>query len=469
MSGVILLTSLTGAPLERVKRALGDPARLTIVADLQGLLGAPIDGETSLISFGTSVIVPEALLRRLNRPAYNVHAASPEFPGRDPHHFAIFRCATTYGATLHLMTAQVDAGPIVGVELFPVNAARTPHSLLREANEAALQLVERFGRRLLDREALPALPGVEWGAVKTRRADLHSLCELSPLVSAEEFERRMRAFDAPHHANLTVRLHGHLFRIDQHSGHREPGDSNFSQFTETGLLALVRDLTKAGYRFPRLGDDAGGRHVLWRHDVDVSMHRAARIAELENGEGVVATYFVNPRSAFYSLFEPEVEALLRRVGELGHEIGLHFDAGAYGVMTWTDAALDAALRRERSLLETLLGSPVRVVSWHNPDQSNLLSFGAETLAGLVSAYSDRLRRDYTYCSDSNGYWRFKPMHELIREGHERLHLLTHPEWWTPEAMSPSDRIERAILGRARKIRRNYDERIARAGRINLKA
>jgi hypothetical protein len=209
--------------------------------------------------------------------------------------------------------------------------------------------------------------------------------------------------------------------------------------------------------------------VIWRHDVDVSMHRAIRIAEIENAEGVAATYFLNPRSAFYSLFEPEIEALARRLVELGHEVGLHFDAGAYGVKMWTADSLEAALRRERILVETLLGTPVRVVSWHNPDQSNLLTFGAEEVGGLVSAYSDRLRRDYTYCSDSNGYWRFKPMHDVIREGHERLHLLTHPEWWTPQPMSPSDRIDRAILGRARGIRHSYDDRIARAGRVNVKS
>ena len=109
------------------------------------------------------------------------------------------------------------------------------------------------------------------------------------------------------------------------------------------------------------------------------------------------------------------------------------------------------------------------MSWHNPDRSNLLDFDAEVYGGLTSTYSARLRRDYTYCSDSNGYWRFKPMRDVIDQGHDRLHLLTHPAWWTPEPMAPSDRIDRAILGRARKVRVDYDALLASGGRRNVTA
>jgi hypothetical protein len=466
-SNVILLTSLTGEALDRAKHELGDGIPITVVGDIDSLRAAPVDADTSLISFGTSVIVPADLLKRVAKPAYNLHAASPEFPGRDAHHFAIYRGVKTYGATLHLMTARVDDGPIVAVEMFPVDPDATPNSLLFEANRAAMRLFVRYGRRLLGAEPLPALLDVKWGPIKTRRADLHRFCALSPLITSEEFARRLHAFESDSHANLTVELHGHLFRIDKHAPRPSPDRSAFSEFTETGLLALLRQLKAAQYRFARYGEQLAGRHVIWRHDVDVSMHRAVRAAEIENAESVIATYFVNPRSQFYSIFEPTIEALLRRILSLGHDVGLHFDAAAYGVKTWTDAALDAAVRREQTLLETLLQSPLAALSWHNPDQSNLLDFQFETIGGLFNAYSGRLRRDYVYCSDSNGYWRFKSMKDVISEGHDRLHLLTHPDWWTPEVMAPSERIDRAILGRARKIRSEYDRRLALGGRLNV--
>lgn len=243
----------------------------------------------------------------------------------------------------------------------------------------------------------------------------------------------------------------------------------FEEFTERGFRALVRELVSRGYRFACYGDRSSDPHVIWRHDVDFSMHRAAALAEIEAAERAVATYFVNPRSPYYNLLEPEIAALVQRIAALGHDIGLHFDAGAYPVTVWSEATLRPALERESKLLELLIDQPVHALSWHNPDMSNLLDLDAEEIGGLVSAYSARLRQDYAYCSDSNGYWRFKPMSQVIAEGHPRLHLLTHPEWWTPEPMSPSDRIDRAILGRARKLRASYDELLRRAGRHNITA
>ena len=107
------------------------------------------------------------------------------------------------------------------------------------------------------------------------------------------------------------------------------------------------------------------------------------------------------------------------------------------------------------------------MSWHNPDISNLLDFRNDTIAGLTNAYGAAIRDSYTYASDSNGYWRFKPLGDVIGAGHDRLHLLTHPEWWTPTPLSPSARIDRCITGRAAATRRDYDALLAKAGRHNV--
>jgi len=159
--------------------------------------------------------------------------------------------------------------------------------------------------------------------------------------------------------------------------------------------------------------------------------------------------------------------LLHRIAELGHEIGLHFDSAAYDVKKWDIGHLERCIERERKLFEIAFDVPLRSLSWHNPDTSNLLDFDADRICGLWNAYSRRLRDEYRYCSDSNGYWRFRPMSAVISEGSPRLHLLTHPEWWTKEKLPPSDRVDRAILGRARNVRREYDAGLAKAGRVNM--
>lgn len=244
--------------------------------------------------------------------------------------------------------------------------------------------------------------------------------------------------------------------------------SGFDEFTEAGFRALLRSLNERNYRFAGYGDVSGDRHVIWRHDVDASMHRAAALARIEAEHGTKAVYFLNPHCEFYNLLEPAITALALDIARLGHDIGLHFDAGAHGVDRWDKAALDRALAREKALLESVIEAPVKSVSWHNPDLSNLLEFDADEIDGMANAYGRRMRADYVYCSDSNGYWRFKPMQEVIAEGHDRLHLLTHPEWWTPESLSPSERIDRAIAGRARSVRAGYDDVLKRGGRTNIK-
>jgi hypothetical protein len=41
------------------------------------------------------------------------------------------------------------------------------------------------------------------------------MCEIAPDISAEEFERRYRAFDGGSWNNLTVTIHGRRFRIEK--------------------------------------------------------------------------------------------------------------------------------------------------------------------------------------------------------------------------------------------------------------
>jgi hypothetical protein len=464
---VVLLTGFFGREeLQRLKAAFPGVADVRMVSSPEELSRLEFGPHMLLLSSGTGVIVAPEILGLLGRPAYNLHAASSEFPGRDPHHHAIYRDARTYGATLHIMNAKVDAGPIVAMETFPVSPDATPASLLEAANEAGIRLIEKVGARLLDAEPMPALAGVAWGNVKTTRADLIRLSNITPLIDEVEFRRRYRALEGGAHDNLVVRIHDQSFRIDKRASTTTSSVAADDDFTEDAFCRLLWKLKADRYRFATYGDVSDDRHVIWRHDVDFSMHRAAALAEFEAREGVTATYFVNPHSSFYNLLEPSITELVRRIAGLGHEIGVHFDAVAYAIEKWDIGHLEKCIERECRLLEFAFDTPVRSISWHNPDRSNLFDFDADRIAGLWNAYSRRLRNEYRYCSDSNGYWRFQPMSAVINEGHSRLHLLTHPAWWTKDRLTPSERVDRAILGRARRIRLEYDAGLKKAGRLN---
>jgi hypothetical protein len=236
----------------------------------------------------------------------------------------------------------------------------------------------------------------------------------------------------------------------------------------------LEDFTEASYRqnvataigryaFEPFGTRAAGAHVLWRHDVDYSVHRAVALARLEAELGARATYFLALHSDLYNLFEPAVYARARELAALGHWIGLHFDAGFY-----SDGSLDERAAWEGRVLSEALEVPVRAVSLHNPSVSRTEKYDAEEIGGMVHVGARSVREGYAYVSDSNGYWRFERLPEVLAAGtHERLHVLTHPEWWQEQPMSPRERILRCIAGRGAASEATYDDLLATNRRVNV--
>jgi hypothetical protein len=236
-----------------------------------------------------------------------------------------------------------------------------------------------------------------------------------------------------------------------------------ADFTEDGYRrALV--LAKARYAFEPFGTQSVESHVLWRHDVDVSVHRAARLAAIEAEEGVRATYFLSFHSAFYNLLEPQVLAAAKATLEAGHWLGLHFDSAFP-----SQGNLVERIEREATQLADLLECPVVAFSFHNPGLVNDdLAVDGETVAGILNVYSRHIRERYRYVSDSNGHWRHERLFDLLEDPPERLHVLTHPEWWQVEPLAPRDRIARSVDGRARATLRDYDALLESAGRANIR-
>ncbi len=176
------------------------------------------------------------------------------------------------------------------------------------------------------------------------------------------------------------------------------------------------------------------KFVLWRHDVDASVHSARRLALIEMEEQVKATYFFSLHSILYNLLEAEVTGLIRDIIGMGHDLGLHFDCGYYPVQN--EDELISHLVREKRILEETFEKDVPVFSFHNTTSLALSCTGWE-YGGLINAYAGYFRQEVGYCSDSNGYWRFRRLEDVLREGKdEKLHVLTHPEWRVPEALSP---------------------------------
>lgn len=217
LNTVLLMDELSGQKVCELAAIAGIKLVAVIVNDkfqLESSFSAP---QQLLLSFGTSVIVPTWILNEPNLLSINVHSASPDYPGRDPHHFAVYDRAIQYGATIHFMTPTVDSGEIIDVELFDVPNNASPSLLLNRAKEAALILIERFFKNIRDNGSPKSIEGLNWGQRKTTRAMFRDLCCISPAMTKEEIDRRFKATAMPGYKNLFVEIHGRRFRIEDES------------------------------------------------------------------------------------------------------------------------------------------------------------------------------------------------------------------------------------------------------------
>lgn len=244
-------------------------------------------------------------------------------------------------------------------------------------------------------------------------------------------------------------------------------DYRFEDFTEEGYCAALA-MAKDFWRFVSFGAASSSPHVLWRHDVDVSPNRALRLAQLEHERGLKATYFFLLHSMFYNCMDYSTRNIMRRIAGYGHDIALHFEIDFYPDIVDVPG-LERHIAAETAIIANLADSTPVAVSFHNPTTEQLARYDQASLAGLVNTYGAPLRVGYKYVSDSNGYWRFHRLHDILEErAVPALHVLTHPEWWTPLRSSPRNRIVRAIEGRAARGLEWYDGFLQAQGRLNVR-
>lgn len=179
--------------------------------------------------------------------------------------------------------------------------------------------------------------------------------------------------------------------------------------------------------------------LILRHDIDVSLKRTLKMAEIENDFGVRATYMVMPNSLLYQVDDKASRDILRQLIAMGHEVALHFDLdddkrNSDSEISGIEAEIDAACKQ----LEKITDQPVLSISFHRPMPQFLR--GPLFIAGRINAYAQELM-DW-YISDSKGNWRDgDPLTKLLRPEKSLLQLLIHPIWWGDQSMLPADRLQ----------------------------
>jgi methionyl-tRNA formyltransferase len=166
-----------------------------------------------LIAFVTAEIVPQSVLARLGYGAFNFHPGPPSYPGWAPAHFALYDEARQFGATLHVMVEQVDAGPIIDVAFFPVPADISVFGLEGLAYAHLAQLFWRRAKSLATDAAPPSTLPIKWGSRKYSRRTYRAICDIPLDIPKEELDRRIKVFGDNHFGIApTIHLHGIEFR-----------------------------------------------------------------------------------------------------------------------------------------------------------------------------------------------------------------------------------------------------------------
>jgi hypothetical protein len=200
--------------------------------------------------------------------------------------------------------------------------------------------------------------------------------------------------------------------------------------------ALLDAARAGGYRFGRFEGEPEAGRIYLRHDVDLSLDAAVRLAELEADVSATATYFLMSESVFYNLASPEGSAAVSRLLELGHDVGPH-------------AVWPAVPEPDDRF------SPV--LAWHNPEPAYM----SAPVGGFLNVMAEPWFTQGLYRSDSNQHWRSGcPHEELARGDFEWLQLLTHPEIWVYPGATMGETM-RAMLDaeRERRLEQLADDRI----------
>lgn len=226
----------------------------------------------------------------------------------------------------------------------------------------------------------------------------------------------------------------------------------FEEFTYVSYRQLLESLRQT-HRNVTFNDlpvsDRVSRYFTLRHDIDYSPESALRMARLEADMGVRATYFVLLNTSYYNLLSDECCEFPRKLIDLGHDIGLHYDVAVLSCLGKN--RLEETLKAHVAMLEHLAGASVRAIAMHNP------SVGGDDLfrghSRFLNVYDDECVKQGAYFSDSCGAWRQETL-KVFQSGSlpDRFQLLIHPIFWGEQSADQWTRLDDIADEIARRLR-----------------
>ena len=213
------------------------------------------------------------------------------------------------------------------------------------------------------------------------------------------------------------------------------------EFTYEHYKECIKSAKKLGFSFYTMHDfldkKPKSKFILMRHDIDLSLKSALKIAEIENSLKIKSTYFIRTNGIF-NVFSGKNSAIVRKISELGHEIGIHYDSDITVKKDFVKEMMEIKRDIEKIIKKRIFGTSLHKVKKSGiKNEINKLNFAEEYLNDLeleYDAYSDIFIRKMKYISDSARTWREGCMCGHIKK-EDKFCILTHPIWWSSATTS----------------------------------
>jgi phosphoribosylglycinamide formyltransferase-1 len=174
---------LEWAAARGIGTAVVDHKRYAGREEFDAALGAAIDAQAPdlILLAGFMRILTPAFIARFPRRILNIHPSLlPSFPGLHTHRRALEAGVKLHGATVHVVTPELDAGPIVAQAAVPVLEGDTEESLAARVLAAEHRIYPQAVRWFLE----DRVEFVGEGIVRVRGAGAGDDCIVAPREAA---------------------------------------------------------------------------------------------------------------------------------------------------------------------------------------------------------------------------------------------------------------------------------------------
>ena len=145
-----------------------------------------------VFSYLSQWIIPASTLNGAKVAALNWHPGPPQYPGIGCTNFAVYNQEKQFGITCHHMNPKVDTGSIVEVRRFPVAPDDSVFKITQSCYEEIAASFKSITEGIHSGDELPVCPE-HWTREPYRRTELDALCVLTPEMSKEEMQLRIKA------------------------------------------------------------------------------------------------------------------------------------------------------------------------------------------------------------------------------------------------------------------------------------